>query len=497
MNLSASIKPQKHVIFIDTSLPDYQILIGGLSETTDVVQVTPDQDGIQVMAEWAQTHSGYSAMHIVGHGSEGAQQLGNATLSNETLETYQAELTQIGKALTEDGDILLYGCETAQGKAGQQFLNELSAALQHRVAASVTKVGHTALGGSWELQYFDQEKNSAAPVFATHTVKANWEFTLTVADENYEDDTTDPTVNNDGWTYISNDSGTPTLHITTALNLTGNVYSFQSSGANNQTEVAIKTTDGSEFKLNSFNLGRGFGSFSNLVIKGLKDGIEVASSTPLTSGNTHSFDVSANTDWQNIDEIRISGDDLDLEIDDIDVSDPVQTNTSPTIVIDGSALTYTENDNATRIDAAATLSDSDGDADWDGGTLVAQITANNEAADELSIADTDGDGTTITVSGTDILANGTDIGDLSSSGGTVTNGTALTITFNSNATNTAVQEVLQSLRYRSTSEAPGTDNRTITITATDKNSGSDTGTRTVQISAINDAPTLTSSVTTA
>lgn len=44
MNLSASIKPQKHVIFIDTSLPDYQTLIDGLSETTDVVKVTPDQD---------------------------------------------------------------------------------------------------------------------------------------------------------------------------------------------------------------------------------------------------------------------------------------------------------------------------------------------------------------------------------------------------------------------------------------------------------------------
>lgn len=167
-------------------------------------------------------------------------------------------------------------------------------------------------------------------------------------------------------------------------------------------------------------------------------------------------------------------------------------NTAPTLSIDNSTLAYTENDSATQIDASATISDADGDADWDGGTLVAQITANNESGDELSIDDTDGDGTAITISGTNILANGTDIGDLSVSGGIVTNGTALTITFDADATNTSVQEVLQSLRYRSTSDAPGTSDRTITITATDKNSGSASDTRTVEVSSADDAPTVAS-----
>lgn len=157
------------------------------------------------------------------------------------------------------------------------------------------------------------------------------------------------------------------------------------------------------------------------------------------------------------------------------------SNTDPTISLANTILNYTEGDAAVLIDAAGTVNDADGDSDWDGGTLVAQITANNEAADEVSISDTDGDGTAITISGTNILSNGIDVGDLSVSGGVVTNGTALTITFDSDATNTIVQEILQSLRYRSTSATPGTSNRTITVTATDNKAGTANDTRIIAV----------------
>ncbi|MCF2873312.1 MULTISPECIES: T9SS type A sorting domain-containing protein [unclassified Tenacibaculum] len=168
-------------------------------------------------------------------------------------------------------------------------------------------------------------------------------------------------------------------------------------------------------------------------------------------------------------------------------------NTDPSISLANTVLGYTEGDSATQIDATATVNDSDGDSDWDGGTLATQITANAEAADEISISDTDGDGTAITISGINILANGTVVGTLSASGGIVTNGTILTITFNTNATNAIVQEVLQSLRYRNTSTTPGTSNRTITVTATDKNAASANDTRTVSVSSV---PTATPVVTT-
>ncbi len=166
------------------------------------------------------------------------------------------------------------------------------------------------------------------------------------------------------------------------------------------------------------------------------------------------------------------------------------SNTAPTISLDNSTISYKERDGALLLDASGTVNDADGDTDWNGGTLQAQITANNEATDEISIEDIDGDGTAITISGTNILANGTDIGDLNVSGSTVTNNTALIITFDSDATNSIVQEVLQSIRYRANTTTPSTLNRTVTVTATDNNAASSNDTKTISIVSVPDVTSI-------
>ncbi|WP_051280852.1 cadherin-like domain-containing protein [Anaerovorax odorimutans] len=179
---------------------------------------------------------------------------------------------------------------------------------------------------------------------------------------------------------------------------------------------------------------------------------------------------------------------LSIDIDDLDVLATLTAlaNTDPTISIDNSSLSYTENEDATQIDANATASDADGDCDWDGGNLTIRITSNNKASDELSIPIVG----SINTNGINLRDGTTVFGALNSSGGTVTNNTALTITFNSNATNALVQQTLRAISYRSTSENPSTSNRTITFTLTDGNSGSVSDTRTVEVSAVDDAPTI-------
>lgn len=166
-------------------------------------------------------------------------------------------------------------------------------------------------------------------------------------------------------------------------------------------------------------------------------------------------------------------------------------NTDPVIdTMPEEDLTFTEDGNLLYLASTGTLSDSDGNDDWDGGTLVIQITANNTDADELGIQDDDDDSIDISVSSTDLLANNVTVGSLSASGGTVTNGTALTITFNDSATNDIVQEVLQSITYENTSDDPGGLTRTVTFTATDTNGGSDTDDKTVRVTEVNDDPNV-------
>lgn len=149
-------------------------------------------------------------------------------------------------------------------------------------------------------------------------------------------------------------------------------------------------------------------------------------------------------------------------------------------------LSYTEGQDSgasVLIDSTATASDSDGDAEWNGGSLTVQITANNEASDELSINTTGG----ISVSGANVQTGGTTtFGTIVESSGTandgiVTNGDLLTINFNSNATNALVQSLVQAIGYRSTSSTPSESARTVTFIGTDTNSGMGTDTATINV----------------
>lgn len=164
-------------------------------------------------------------------------------------------------------------------------------------------------------------------------------------------------------------------------------------------------------------------------------------------------------------------------------------NTDPVLTLDNTTLNYTENDGPTQIDAAAVVNDADGDADWDGGVLTLQITANYEASDNLSIPNNVVG--SINVSGFSIRDGSTVFGVLTYDPGF---GPKFIVTLNSNATNLRVQQLVQSVSFNSNSENPGTANRTVTITATDKNGAMVSDTRDISITRKNDAPSIASAI---
>ena len=158
---------------------------------------------------------------------------------------------------------------------------------------------------------------------------------------------------------------------------------------------------------------------------------------------------------------------------------------APTVVLPGLGLAYTEDQAGQVIDATATVSDPEGN--WIGGTLKAQITANSQAADRLTILTTGG--VSVAVNGTDVLVGATIVGTTPAA--TATGGNALTITFNASATGAHVQAVARAIGYYSSSQDPSTTARTVTFTATDAGALAGSATQIVNVTRLNDAPTLT------
>ncbi len=115
--------------------------------------------------------------------------------------------------------------------------------------------------------------------------------------------------------------------------------------------------------------------------------------------------------------------------------------------------------------------------------MTAQITANSTANDRLSIIAVGG----VVLSGLNVQVSSVTRGTINAA--SVTGSATLTITFNATATATHVQAIARAIGYDNTSENPSTSTRTVTFIVTDAASGSDTQTRNISVTAVNDPPT--------
>ncbi|MEG5213399.1 FG-GAP-like repeat-containing protein, partial [Microcoleus sp. ARI1-A5] len=101
------------LVFIDSSVEDYQSLISGVSPKAEVIILDETLDGIKQITERLTIEQNIEAIHIISHGSPGAVQLGTNTLNNSNIESLGPQLKQWRKALIPGADILLYGCNVA------------------------------------------------------------------------------------------------------------------------------------------------------------------------------------------------------------------------------------------------------------------------------------------------------------------------------------------------------------------------------------------------
>ena len=167
---------KKEVAFIDTSVADYKALEAGIGAGIEIVEINAGQSGLAQMAAWAESHSGFDAIHVLSHGTEAQLRLGTDIVNGTSLSTVvvQAELAEIGRALRAGGDLLLYGCDVAKGTDGAAFINTLAAETGADVAASVDKTGGSDLAGNWILE------KSTGSIDTPSLAVPNFNGTLTV-----------------------------------------------------------------------------------------------------------------------------------------------------------------------------------------------------------------------------------------------------------------------------------------------------------------------------
>ncbi|WP_162623566.1 autotransporter-associated beta strand repeat-containing protein, partial [Marinomonas arctica] len=432
---------KKEVVFIEDNVADYQTLIDGIGAGVEVVLLDSTQDGLAQMALWAQSNSDYDAIHIISHGAEGQVNLGGFSLDNITVNTRSADLAQLGAALNEDGDLLLYGCGVASGE-GQEFITALAQATQADVAASDDLTGAAVLGGDWIL-----EKRSGVIETTDLSVGLadNYAYTLetvsfTSADANYTADTVTKTVESKQFTFST--SNTSTLGFDG-----GGLYGLV--GPNSETQITIDVETGYSFDLTGVTeLG---GSSTVMVSYTNADG---------STGGATAFDsafplndvkqvVLTSTDYATFNDFLIS-----------DVK-AIPVNNAPTITGAPADITVIE-DTASNVDLSG-----------------------------VAFADSDGDNLTVTLTAS--------AGTLTASSGgsvTVSNSGTGTLTLSGSAADiNSYLDTTSNVQYTGASNASGDNAATLTIKANDGKTDSSISTVNIDITAVNDAPTAVSPTT--
>ena len=136
------------VVFIDTSVIDYQSLQAGVLPGVVPVILSPAEDAIAQITAYCQQNPQITTIHIVSHGAPGCLYLGAGQFSLGSICDYEELL----KLWPDNAHILLYGCQVAAGDAGEEFIEKLHQLTGAAVLASATPTGSSRWGGDWGLE---------------------------------------------------------------------------------------------------------------------------------------------------------------------------------------------------------------------------------------------------------------------------------------------------------------------------------------------------------
>ena len=150
----ASLQRQgQEFIFVDPTVENYEAFIAGVTSQATVIVLDEKQDGIQQISQVLASQQNVSAIHLVAHGTAGSLKLGSTWLTQDSLEAQSRLLQGWSEALTDQADVLIYGCDVAAGEVGAAFIESFGQLTGADVAASTDRTGASTLGGDWDLEF--------------------------------------------------------------------------------------------------------------------------------------------------------------------------------------------------------------------------------------------------------------------------------------------------------------------------------------------------------
>ncbi|MEG4853250.1 DUF4347 domain-containing protein, partial [Microcoleus sp. B5-D4] len=169
------------IVILDPTIPDSQHLISGIKPDTATYILQSQPDAVEQITTILAQHRGIETLHIITHGDSGSLYLGTTELNSNNIQNYSYQLQQWRNSLTDNANIILYGCNVAAGDRGHQFLTQLHQLTGANISANSQPTGNSALGGTWDIPQLIPPSTPKPQLILTETTLKTYSHILATA----------------------------------------------------------------------------------------------------------------------------------------------------------------------------------------------------------------------------------------------------------------------------------------------------------------------------
>ncbi|MFC0349802.1 DUF4347 domain-containing protein, partial [Undibacterium danionis] len=144
-------KLRTEIIFIEDNVKDLNTLLQGIDQDKEIHVLDSTKDGLKQIADILTGRTGIDALHLLSYGKEASINLGSLILNESNVLAHATELNAIGQSLSEDADILLYGCNIG-ANTGKNFTTQLATLTSADIASSNDLTGSKIFNANWDLE---------------------------------------------------------------------------------------------------------------------------------------------------------------------------------------------------------------------------------------------------------------------------------------------------------------------------------------------------------
>jgi VCBS repeat-containing protein len=165
------------LILVDSTIDDIQSLISEVQDefgtAASVIQFSSQESSLADLTALLSQYDEVDEVHVFTHGSDGSLVLGQEHFDTSALLRESELVAALRATLSDDGRVMLYGCNVAATENGQQFISLFAQLTDAEVYASTDITGAGDLGGDWALEF----STNGQPGLETFT-ELTWQGTL-------------------------------------------------------------------------------------------------------------------------------------------------------------------------------------------------------------------------------------------------------------------------------------------------------------------------------